>query len=432
MKLKHFLFLTLLSILVTSYAQVPEGFSYQAVIRNNDRALLQNETVSIVISIMRNDVVIYSQAQVVATNDNGLVTLLIGGTPEFSKIDWANGPLYVRTQVDASGGDNYTIETETPLVAVPYAIAAKTAETAQTVAGLDYLIERINFLETRVAELESKVNGEEQGKDEISFQEYSFARSRCSLQNLNYDGTIIIINNEEEMGVYFDCSNPYSQLTPIDFSRKTLLLASGTSEYRVQHILKSLNRINEMAYGLDLNILVRDNESNDQWVIALLVDKISENYYVDLNSVAYIQPSDFVNYSLPENQCQWTNYEPYAPVDGMIFSTAGSITTDLFAGKLIIINSNEEMQNHLNCTDGEYPEIDFSNHTLLLSCGQQGYQDEYYSTKFHKLSSEKYFVSVSFIPSFAAAIKVWQNAIVIDKIDNNLDVELTIRHVQGF
>ena len=38
-------------------------------------------------------------------------------------------------------------------------------------------------------------------------------------------------------------------------------------------------------------------------------------------------------------------------------------------GEIIVINSNEELDGYINCLDGDYPNIDFSKHTLLLANG---------------------------------------------------------------
>jgi hypothetical protein len=121
------------------FAQAPQKMSYQAVIRNSSGVLVINQGVGIKISILQGTptgTLIYQEiynpnAQ---TNANGLVSIEIGGgiplTGTFSTINWANGPYYLKTETDPTGGTNYTISGTSQLLSVPYALHAKTAGTA--------------------------------------------------------------------------------------------------------------------------------------------------------------------------------------------------------------------------------------------------------------------------------------------------------------
>jgi hypothetical protein len=119
------------AVLLTAsvWAQAPQKFSYQAVIRNASNTLVVNRKVGIRISLIQasaNDVVVYSERHEPATNTNGLVSIEIGGglvlTGDFTKIDWSNGPFYVKTETDLTGGKDYTILVESQLLSVPYAL----------------------------------------------------------------------------------------------------------------------------------------------------------------------------------------------------------------------------------------------------------------------------------------------------------------------
>jgi uncharacterized protein (TIGR02145 family) len=123
----------ILAVLLTAslWAQAPQKFSYQAVIRNASSALVANQKVGIQISILQTSatgVVVYTERHEPTTNSNGLATLEIGGgtvmSGDFTKIDWAKGPFYVRTEADPTGGTNYTISGESQLLSVPYALYA--------------------------------------------------------------------------------------------------------------------------------------------------------------------------------------------------------------------------------------------------------------------------------------------------------------------
>jgi hypothetical protein len=109
-------------------AQTPQKMSYQAVIRNNSNQLLTNHTVGMRISILQGtEMVVYTETQTPTTNENGLVSIEIGG-PGFNTIDWANGSYFIKTETDPRGGAKYTITGTSQLLSVPYALNAKTVE----------------------------------------------------------------------------------------------------------------------------------------------------------------------------------------------------------------------------------------------------------------------------------------------------------------
>ncbi len=127
-------FLTTLLVLLfylSAYSQSPEKMSYQAIVRDADNNLVTNQIVGISISILQGSATgntVYSETQTPTTNSNGLLTIEIGnGTSSdlFSAIDWANGPFYIKTEIDPTGGTNYTITGTNQLLSVPYALYSK-------------------------------------------------------------------------------------------------------------------------------------------------------------------------------------------------------------------------------------------------------------------------------------------------------------------
>ena len=111
--------------------------SYQAVIRNSSNALLTSTLVGMQISVLQGSSTgtsVYVETQTPSTNSNGLVSLEIGmgkvvkGT--FAGIDWANGPYFIKTETDITGGIAYSIAGTNELMSVPYALFSANA-TAQ-------------------------------------------------------------------------------------------------------------------------------------------------------------------------------------------------------------------------------------------------------------------------------------------------------------
>ena len=126
--------LLLLSFTSVIHAQAPEKLSYQAVIRNSLDELVVNQEIGIKISILKGCITAsptYVELHNPNTNANGLITIEIGGgnvqMGNFTNIDWSGDIFYLKTEVDPSGGENYTITGVSQFLSVPYALHAKTA-----------------------------------------------------------------------------------------------------------------------------------------------------------------------------------------------------------------------------------------------------------------------------------------------------------------
>ena len=126
---------TLIAILlctVTLIAQAPEKFTYQAVVRNASNSLVSNAQVCVRVSLLQGSATgnaVYVETQSTTTNTNGLLSVEIGGGTvqqgSFANIDWANGPYFLKTEIDPNGGTNYSITSTQQMLSVPYALYAK-------------------------------------------------------------------------------------------------------------------------------------------------------------------------------------------------------------------------------------------------------------------------------------------------------------------
>jgi hypothetical protein len=115
-KIKLIVLLTHLLIGTLVYAQAPEKMSYQAVIRNTANTLVTNQAVGMKISILQGSAsgtAVYAETQTPTSNMNGLVAVEIGAgtvvSGAFATINWANGPYFIKTETDPTGGTAYTI-----------------------------------------------------------------------------------------------------------------------------------------------------------------------------------------------------------------------------------------------------------------------------------------------------------------------------------
>ncbi len=129
---KIYTILVAIMLTATVFAQAPGKMTYQAVVRDGSSTLITSTVVGIEINIYQTTAsgsLVYTETQTTTTNVNGLLSIEIGGQTGFDQIDWANGPYFIETNIDVTGGSTYTITGVSQLLTVPYALHAKTAET---------------------------------------------------------------------------------------------------------------------------------------------------------------------------------------------------------------------------------------------------------------------------------------------------------------
>lgn len=111
------------------FAQAPQKMSYQAVVRDNNNLLVANQSVGIKTSVLQGSssgASVYVETHTAATNTNGLASFEVGNgtivSGSFDSINWANGPYFIKTEIDPNGGANYSITGSSELLSVPYAL----------------------------------------------------------------------------------------------------------------------------------------------------------------------------------------------------------------------------------------------------------------------------------------------------------------------
>ncbi|WP_396158208.1 hypothetical protein [Flavobacterium sp.] len=129
--MKKLLLLSALFISFLTFAQVPQGISYQAIALNTSGNPVVNSNVRIRLSILNNSVTgtnLYSETHLRTTNAQGLFNLVIGqGTVvsgTFNTINWSTNSKFLSVEMDIAGGTNFVAVGTTQLLSVPYALAA--------------------------------------------------------------------------------------------------------------------------------------------------------------------------------------------------------------------------------------------------------------------------------------------------------------------
>jgi uncharacterized protein (TIGR02145 family) len=134
---------TLVSAVLLSaslWAQAPpQNFSYQAVVRGANNALVTKKQIGMKISLLNGSdttklILVYVETHTPTSNENGLVSIAIGGgtkdpsSEAFATIDWSKGPYFVKTETDPAGGTSYSLITTSQLMSVPYALYAANSQ----------------------------------------------------------------------------------------------------------------------------------------------------------------------------------------------------------------------------------------------------------------------------------------------------------------
>ena len=145
---KAFLLFSLAAVLMSlfvdlSFSQTPQAFQYQAIARDTDGNPMAEQLVSIRLSLLPGSetaVAVYSETHTKTTNKLGLVTIDVGkGTPvtgDFSSIDWRNTSMYLKVEMDPSGGSDFADMGTSEILSVPYALHAASAEGNLSGSGL--------------------------------------------------------------------------------------------------------------------------------------------------------------------------------------------------------------------------------------------------------------------------------------------------------
>jgi len=130
--------LTAFCLLSTTYshAQIPQGFNYQAVLRDGGGDIIANDLALVRFTIHQTTAggtTVYQETHTTSTNEFGLVNLVIGqgavNSGTFSTITWKSNLHYLQVEVNTTG--TYLNMGTQQLMSVPYSFAAKEATDVQ-------------------------------------------------------------------------------------------------------------------------------------------------------------------------------------------------------------------------------------------------------------------------------------------------------------
>lgn len=135
--------LCIVNINLLSQILSPQGYTYQAVARDNLGNVISNQNLPSRVTIRANSIsgpIQWEETHNVTTNGLGIFTFVVGqgtqtgGLPSFSDIDWAIANMYMKVEVDFGSG--YEDMGTTKLWSVPYSFYSSRAAVADSVAGV--------------------------------------------------------------------------------------------------------------------------------------------------------------------------------------------------------------------------------------------------------------------------------------------------------
>lgn len=132
---------------LTGLSQSYEPVPYQVIVHDSKGQIVANKPVSLRFSLyMGNpfDTVIYSETQQIKTSDLGLVSALLGkgtrNTGDFASIDWNQDKYFMKVEIDAAGGSNFSDIGTIQILIIPYTTSSKPSKKTKEAVSEDKLI----------------------------------------------------------------------------------------------------------------------------------------------------------------------------------------------------------------------------------------------------------------------------------------------------
>ena len=195
-------------------AQAPQGFNYQATVRNTTGELIINSNVYFKFNVIQGSqtaVPIFTETHDVPTDDLGQVTLIIGegtaNTGVFSEIDWSLGSYYLGIELSINGDNGYVAMGTTQLLSVPYALyAAHSGNATPTIPDLEAVLAENNSANNQqIKDLQDPTDPQDAVTKNYTYSKVEIAALIANLQSQ--------IDNTETTSVTDIDGNTYNYIT---------------------------------------------------------------------------------------------------------------------------------------------------------------------------------------------------------------------------
>lgn len=229
-------------VLNSIFAQVPQAFKYQAVIRDTTGQVFQNQLISLRIAILKGDAQgeeVYSEIHDVWTDEFGLVNLNIGEglevSNDFSEIPWGDDTYFIQVEMDMDGGMNYHLLGTSQLKAVPYALYAGSSGTdswKQSDVGIYYNDGKVGIGTTDPGQHKLRVETTADGGDERAIAHFrnnsNAVGSLCNLYISAGESGSTVLNYTSPH--YIHWGGKYKSHTMLQNNGKGLVFRTGQND----------------------------------------------------------------------------------------------------------------------------------------------------------------------------------------------------------
>ena len=102
-----------------------------------------------------------------------------------------------------------------------------------------------------------------------------------------------------------------------------------------------------------------------------------------------------------------------------------------YNNSVIIVNSREEMEKYIVGNIGDYPEIDFSKHSLLLASGTACCcLDNVNVNNLWQISKNQFILDVEVRTFLSLVASYWHIALVTSKLNSSSNIRLNVNHLE--
>jgi hypothetical protein len=296
------LYTIIIAVLLTAstFAQSPEKISYQAVLRDANDNLLTSTLIGIQISVLQGTATgtfVYVETQTSTTNANGLISIEIGTGvtgDDFSVIDWANGPYFIKTEVDPTGGTTYSITGTSQILSVPFALHAKTAEgISGTITETDPIFSLSianGITETDTANWNNKLEVEIDSSITNEIQSLTLSNDTIYLDNggfVKLPDTVLFASYADSIGnINYNDTSAINELQTLYISSDTIFLSQ--SNYAILPDTSIYSRKSDTSEVAKSLLITGDNGNQYILKIDSSGNLYSEQYYPDTTTTNII------------------------------------------------------------------------------------------------------------------------------------------------
>ena len=192
-------------------------------------------------------------------------------------------------------------------------------------------------------------------------------------------------------------------------------------------ITTTLGEVLEIDYPCWVYYVNYTNETKDKYLIV----KENSGNLLEIN---------VRNDARPDNLAEWRTVFPIK-IPFTEYSGSSSVSSTFRCvypnnldfnpnGSLTIINSYEEMEHYVSCTDSSFFDIDFSKQTLLLACGRAMQIINRMNTTLLKNGTNEYTLNVIIRLTPLTMVERWYTFVLTSKIDENAIITLNYQQVK--